>query len=167
MKKGSKRMTAGAVIAGGLILLAGLFSWLHQPGDFHALSADDVAASKMSKAVYHKESLGGSDAVRIEFVDVDLTKEQSDELLSRIGKQKFSVRSHMENIPGSVRAAVMFELPFNRELRIQYNGDQVYLTRTNAWGRVDRTAIEQDDLRRFFDEQLAGAFYGGNDPEGT
>lgn len=112
------------------------------------ISFDQISDTRMEKVVYDYETIPN-----IRFVDIPLSDDQIRKIVEWINSVPDSDVMKWSHVPSSISAGIVFRLKFNREIRIQYDLKNVYITRTDSWRKQTKYTIRQDDLKRFFDEQ--------------
>lgn len=119
------------------------------------ISVDQLDDTRMSKAVYSYEP-----TPNITFVDIELTDEQINNIIGWINAVPKSSIVELNQIPSNISAGIVFGLHSRKEIRVQYDLEKIYVTRTDVKNKQVKYAIVQDDLKAFFDEQLKGFYFG-------
>lgn len=81
----------------------------------------------MSKAVYTKEGTGAF----INWVDIKLKQDEVENIASWINSVPESEIIELNQIPSNISAGIVFRLKTDKEIRIQYDLEKIYITRTN------------------------------------
>lgn len=117
-----------------------------------------IASTEMSKAVYTKEGTGAF----INWVDIKLRQDEVENIANWINSVPDSEIIELNQIPSntSISAGVVFRLKSNKEIRIQYDLEKIYITRTDLKKSQVVYSINQGELKKFFDTQLKGFYFG-------
>lgn len=88
-----------------------------------------IASTEMSKAVYTKEGTGAF----INWVDIKLRKDEVENIANWINSVPDSEIIELNRIPSntSISSGIVFRLKTNKEIRIQYDLEKIYITRTD------------------------------------
>ncbi|OZB96185.1 hypothetical protein CJP46_09750 [Paenibacillus sp. XY044] len=121
-----------------------------------SISVNEIVSTEMSKVVYSRDT-----TPNINFVDIKLTNAQIRSIAEWINSVPDSSVIKMNQIPPNISAGIVFRLKANKEVRIQYDLEKIFITRTDV-KNAQMYSIEQEELKNFFDQQLKG-FYFGND----
>jgi len=118
----------------------------------------EISHVEMSKQVYSKA--GGVSYITSE--DIKLTEEEIENVVNWINSVSESEVMEMEQLPNntSISAGIIIGLKFNKEIRIQYDLEKTYITRTDIKGKRILYSIDQKELKSFFNEKLKGFYYG-------
>lgn len=117
-----------------------------------------IASTEMSKAVYTKEGTGAF----INWVDIKLRQDEVENIANWINSVPDSEIIELNQIPSntSISAGIVFRLKSNKEIRIQYDLEKIYITRTDLKKSQVVYSINQGELKKFFDTQLKGFYFG-------
>lgn len=117
-----------------------------------------IASTEMSKAVYTKEESGAF----INWVDIKLRQDEVENIANWINSVPESEIIELNQIPSnkSINAGIVFKLKTNKEIRIQYDLEKIYITRTDLKKSQVVYSINQEELKKFFDTQLKGFYFG-------
>ncbi|WP_379391529.1 hypothetical protein [Paenibacillus lentus] len=112
----------------------------------------------MSKAVYTKEGTGAI----VNWVDIKLRQDEVENIANWINSVPESEIIELNQIPSnkSISAGIVFRLKNNKEIRIQYDLEKIYITRTDQKNSQVVYSINQGELMNFFDTQLKGFYFG-------
>lgn len=147
-----------------LILLIGVvYFFLHDLNSFPSklskeIQIKQIVSTEMSKVKYTREGQMTS----INWIDVDLSQKDIHNIVNWINSVPDSDIIEIDQVPAntSISAGIVFRLKAKKEIRIQYDLEKIYITRTDIrTGQVLYT-INQEDLRDFFDKQLKGCYFG-------
>ncbi|MGC5771618.1 hypothetical protein [Paenibacillus pabuli] len=119
------------------------------------ISIHQIKSTQMTKAVYSYETIPN-----ITFVDIKLTDEQINKIVGWINSVAGSSIIELHQTPSNISAGIAFRLHSRRDITIQYDLEQIYITRTDLKNKETKYSIVQEDLKSFFDEQLKGFYYG-------
>jgi len=123
------------------------------------IDVEKISSTEMGRYVYSNQNGAGF----VEFEYIPLDTQQIDNIATWINEAPESAITMLDNMPSNISAGIVFKVKSNKEVRIQYNRDKVYVTRTDVNRQMLRYSIEQAELQNFFDEQLKGS-YLGEDP---
>ncbi len=117
-----------------------------------------IASTEMSKAVYTKEGTGAF----INWVDIKLRQDEVENIANWINSVPDSEIIELNQIPSntSISSGIVFRLKTNKEIRIQYDLEKIYITRTDLKKSQVVYSINQGELKNFFDTQLKGFYFG-------
>ncbi|MFD3258107.1 hypothetical protein ACE3MQ_05795 [Paenibacillus lentus] len=117
-----------------------------------------ILSSEMSKAVYTKEGTGAI----VNWVDIKLRQDEVENIANWINSVPESEIIELNQIPSnkSISAGIVFRLKNNKEIRIQYDLEKIYITRTDQKNSQVVYSINQGELMNFFDTQLKGFYFG-------
>lgn len=118
---------------------------------------ENISGTEMERAVYSYLPAGGA---HVRFEDIHLNPDQINEITGWLNTAPESAITMLDNMPSDISAGIVFKVKSNKEVRIQYNRDKVYVTRTDVNRQMLRYSIEQAELKNFFDEQLKGSYFG-------
>jgi len=147
-----------------LILLIGVvYFFLRDLNSFPSklskeIQIKQIVSTEMSKVKYTREGQMAS----INWIDVDLSQKDIHNIVNWINSVPDSDIIEIDQVPAntSISAGIVFRLKAKKEIRIQYDLEKIYITRTDIrTGQVLYT-INQEDLRDFFDKQLKGFYFG-------
>lgn len=112
----------------------------------------------MSKAVYTKEGSGAF----INWVDIKLRQDEVENIANWINSVPEPEIIELNQIPSnkSISAGIVFRLKTNKEIRIQYDLEKIYITRTDLKKSHVVYSINKEELKNFFDTQLKGFYFG-------
>lgn len=110
----------------------------------------------MSRAVYSKNDLGS----QINFEDIKLSQEQIENIISWLNNTPESAITIMEETPSNISAGIVIKLKSSKEIRIHYDLEKIYITRTDINMRMVKYSIEQEQLKGFLDVMLKGFYFG-------
>ncbi|WP_242615168.1 hypothetical protein [Paenibacillus solani] len=122
------------------------------------IQVKQISSTEMSKAQYTRK---GS-AAYIDWIRVELDQNDINNIVNWVNSVPDSDIIELKQIPSntSISAGIVFRLKTRKEIRIQYDLEKIYITRTNIrTGQVIYT-INQEDLKNFFDKQLKGFYFG-------
>ncbi len=120
------------------------------------VDVEKISSSEMGRSVYsHKNGAGF-----IEFEDIPLDQQQIKHITSWINEAPESAITMIDGVPSNISAGIVLKVKSNREVRIQYDLDKIYVTRTDMNRDGLRYSIEQAELKNFFDEKLEGFYFG-------
>lgn len=125
------------------------------------LEPENIKSSEMTKVMYTR----GDGGVKVYFTDVIL---QQDEL--RNITDWLNVESDHEEVPltsippGSVSFGIRLYLRPVGEVLIQYNRENVYITRTGIFNKEVRYIDDNLEFKQFFEKHLEGSFSGKEAP---
>lgn len=122
------------------------------------IQVKQISSTEMSKARYTRKGSGAY----IDWIDVELNQDEINNIVNWINSVPESDRVVLNQIPAntSISAGIVFKLKAGREIRIQYDLEKIYITRTDIWTRQMIYTIDQENLRDFFDQQLKGFYFG-------
>ncbi|WP_456290049.1 hypothetical protein M1D70_13000 [Paenibacillus sp. AK002] len=122
------------------------------------IQVKQISSTEMSKALYTRKGSGAY----IDWIDVELNQDEINNIVNWINSVPESDRVALKQIPAntSISAGIVFKLKPGREIRIQYDLEKIYITRTDIWTRQMIYTIDQENLRDFFDQQLKGFYFG-------
>lgn len=117
-----------------------------------------ISSTEMSKAVYTKEGTGAF----VNWVDIKLRQDEVENIANWINSVPESEIIELNQIPSnkSISAGIVFRLKNNKEIRIQYDLEKIYITRTDIKNSQVVYSINQGELMNFFDTQLKGFYFG-------
>lgn len=117
-----------------------------------------ILSTEMSKAVYTKEGTGAF----VNWVDIKLRQDEVENIANWINSVPKSEIIELNQIPSnkSISAGIVFRLKNNKEIRIQYDLEKIYITRTDIKNSQVVYSINQGELMNFFDTQLKGFYFG-------
>ncbi len=115
----------------------------------------DISNVQMSKVVYSRDTIPN-----IQFIDIELTEEQVENIVEWINTVPQSAINELNQIPSNISAGIVFQLKRNKEIRIQYDLEDIFISRTDVGRSQLKYSIIQDQLKLFFDEQLKGFYFG-------
>lgn len=117
-----------------------------------------ISSTEMSKARYTRKGSGAY----IDWIDVELNQDEINNIVNWINSVPDSDRIALKQIPSntSISAGIVFKLKAGKEIRIQYDLEKIYITKTDIWTRQMIYTIDQENLRDFFDQQLKGFYFG-------
>lgn len=117
-----------------------------------------ILSTEMSKAVYTKEGTGAF----VNWVDIKLRQDEVENIANWINSVPESEIIELNQIPSnkSISAGIVFRLKNNKEIRIQYDLEKIYITRTDIKNSPVVYSINQGELMNFFDTQLKGFYFG-------
>lgn len=117
-----------------------------------------ISSTEMSKAVYTREGFGAF----INWIDINLSQEEINNIATWINSVYESDITELDNIPSnkSISAGIVFRLKGNKEIRIQYDFEKIYITRTDIKNKQVIYSINQEELKNFFDKHLKGFYFG-------
>lgn len=149
-----------------LILVTGtLYFFLGDMGNYMSktklnkeILVHQISSTDMSKAQYTRKGSGAF----IDWIRVNLNQNEINNVVNWINSVSDSDIIELKQIPSntSISAGIVFRLKNRKEIRIQYDLEKIYITRTDIrTGQVVYT-INQDDLKSFFDKQLKGFYFG-------
>lgn len=116
---------------------------------------DQVRSTQMSKVVYSRVT-----SPNIKFIDIDLTEEQIREIADWINSVPNSSIDELNHTPLNISAGIVFRLKSNKEILIQYDLENIYITRTDIKRSQVMYSINEKNLKNFFNEQLKGFYFG-------
>ncbi|MEJ8302724.1 hypothetical protein [Saccharibacillus sacchari] len=122
------------------------------------VSTKQITNTEMGRSVYSQKN----GIAFIEFEDIPLDQQQINNIIGWINDAPESAITLMDDIPSNISAGIVFTVKPNKEVRIQYDLDQVYVTRTDVNRDGLRYSIEQEELKNFFDEKLQGFYFGAD-----
>lgn len=122
------------------------------------IQVKQISSTEMSKARYTRKGSGAY----IDWIDVELNQDEINNIVNWINSVPESDRVALNQIPAntSISAGIVFKLKTGKEIRIQYDLEKIYITRTDIWTRQMIYTIDQENLRDFFDQQLKGFYFG-------
>lgn len=122
------------------------------------IQVKQISSTEMSKARYTRKGSGAY----IDWIDVELNQDEINNIVNWINSVPDSDRIALNQIPSntSISAGIVFRLKTGREIRIQYDLEKIYITRTDIWTGQMIYTIDQENLRDFFDQQLKGFYFG-------
>lgn len=122
------------------------------------IQVKQISSTEMSKALYTRKGSGAY----IDWIDVELNQDEINNIVNWINSVPESDRVALNQIPAntSISAGIVFKLKAGKEIRIQYDLEKIYITRTDIWTRQMIYTIDQENLRDFFDQQLKGFYFG-------
>ena len=117
-----------------------------------------ITYTEMSKKVYSRT--GGIGYISTE--DIILTEEEIENIIYWIQSVSESEVTEMKQIPinTSISSGIIIGLKKNKEIRIQYDLENIYITRTDIKGKRILYSIDQKEFKRFFNEKLRGFYFG-------
>ncbi|OAB43718.1 hypothetical protein [Paenibacillus glacialis] len=118
------------------------------------ISTEQISSTQMSKVVYSHETIPN-----IKFIEVELTEEQIRNIADWINTVPTSSIKELNHIPSNISAGIVFRLKSKKEIRIQYDLEGIFITRTDIKSTQVMYSIYQDNLKHFFDEQLKGFYF--------
>ncbi|MDT8976616.1 hypothetical protein RQP50_10215 [Paenibacillus sp. chi10] len=142
-----------------IVLLGGIYLWFVDSDNVtKEIQIKQIASTEMSKAVYTKEGSGAF----INWVDIKLGQDEVENIANWINSVPESEIIELNQIPSnkSINAGIVFKLKINKEIRIQYDLEKIYITRTDLKKSHVVYAINQEELKNFFDTQLKGFYFG-------
>ncbi|MNI75322.1 hypothetical protein D3C73_1314620 [compost metagenome] len=122
------------------------------------IQIQQISSTKMSKAVYTKKGTGAF----INWVDINLGPDDIKNIANWINSVPESEIVELNQIPTntSISAGIVFRFKYNKEIRIQYDLEKIYITRTDIKYKPVVYSINQRELKQFFDTQLKGFYFG-------
>ncbi|WMT39685.1 hypothetical protein RE628_20105 [Paenibacillus sp. D2_2] len=123
------------------------------------IQAKKISSAEMSKVQYTSNGSGGA---YIDWIKVELNQNEINNIVDWINSASASDITELNQIPSntSISAGIVFRLNTRKEIRIQYDLENIYITRTDIrFGRVIYI-INQENLKDFFDKQLKGFYFG-------
>lgn len=122
------------------------------------IRTDRIKSTKMSKIQYSK--IG--DGAFIDWLDVHLNEVEIGNIAGWINSVSEADMTKLEHMPArtSISAGIVFNLRGRKEIRIQYDLERIYITRTDIKDRSVLYSIHQEELKAFFDNQLKGFYFG-------
>ncbi|WP_051507149.1 hypothetical protein [Saccharibacillus sacchari] len=120
------------------------------------VDVEKISSTEMGRYVYSNQNGAGF----VQFEDIPLDTQQIDNIATWINEAPESAITMLDTMPSDISAGIVFKVKSNKEVRIQYNRDKVYVTRTDVNRQMLRYSIEQAELKNFFDEQLKGSYFG-------
>lgn len=117
-----------------------------------------ISSTEMSKAVYTSVRGGAY----ISWEDINLSQDEINNITTWINSVSESEITELNQIPSniSISAGIVFRLKNNKEIRIQYDLEKIYITRTDIQNSRVIYSINQEKLKDFFDKQLKGFYFG-------
>ncbi|MCR8656701.1 hypothetical protein [Paenibacillus endoradicis] len=117
-----------------------------------------ISKTEMSKRVYSKT--GGIGYVSTE--EIILNEEEIKNIIYWINPVSESEVTELKQIPNntSISAGIIIGLEANKEIRIQYDLEKIYITRTDIKGKGILYTIDKKELKSFFNEKLKGFYFG-------
>jgi hypothetical protein len=122
------------------------------------IQVKQISSTEMSKALYTRNESGAF----IDWIEVKLNQDDINNIVNWINSVPDSDIIELKQIPSntSISTGIVFRLKNRKEIRIQYDLERIYITRTDIkTGQVIYT-ITQENLRDFFDKQLKGFYFG-------
>jgi hypothetical protein len=118
-----------------------------------------ISSTEMSKVQYTSNGLGGA---YIDWIKVELNQNEINNIVNWINSASDSDITELNQIPSntSISAGIVFRLKTSKEIRIQYDLENIYITRTDIRSGRVINIINQENLRNFFDDQLKGFYFG-------
>lgn len=138
-----------------IFLLGVIYLWFVDSNNVtKEIQIKHIASTEMSKAVYTKEGTGAF----INWVDIKLRQDEVENIANWINSVPESEIIELNQIPSnrSINAGIVFKLKTNKEIRIQYDLEKIYITRTDLKKSQVVYSINQEELKKFFDTQLKG-----------
>jgi len=126
------------------------------------INVNQISSTQMSKAVYSHVT-----SPNIKFIDVELTEKQIKDITEWINSVPSSSIRKLNHTPSNISAGIVFRLKWNKEIRIQYDLDNIFITRTDITRNQVMYSIIQEQLKNFFDEQLKGFYFGQDNLKGS
>jgi hypothetical protein len=122
------------------------------------IQTNQILNIEMEKKVY--TTAAGMGYISSE--NIMLADEEIDNIVSWVNSVSESDILVMNQMPKntSISTGIVLKLKFNKEIRIQYDLETIYITRTDIKGKRILYSIEQNDLKSFFDEKLQGFYFG-------
>lgn len=148
-----RRILVFVFVAGVIYLLL-----IHKLDLNKAISINQITSTEMSKAVYANEGKG----VQISFENVELSHEDVSQIVDWINATPESAKTRLkeDRFAPSIRVGVILKFKWNNEIRIQYDCEKIYITRTGVAGRELKYSMDQHELKNFLDEHLKGTYFG-------
>ncbi|MCQ4088403.1 hypothetical protein [Saccharibacillus sp. JS10] len=97
------------------------------------------------------------DQAQIYFIDVELQQEQIEAIVNWMNSTPAHAITIRDHTPSDIVAGIVFRLSSNKEVRIQYDSENIYVTRTDLKSEGVRYSIEQHQIKDFFDQQLSNS----------
>lgn len=122
------------------------------------IQVKQISSTEMSKAQYIRKGSGAF----IDWIRVELNQNEINNIVNWINSVPDSDIIELIQIPSntSISTGIVFRLKTRKEIRIQFDLEKIYITRTDIrTGQVIYT-INQEDLKNFFDKQLKGFYFG-------
>lgn len=122
------------------------------------IQVKQISSTEMCKAQYTRKG----PAAYIDWIRVELDQNEINNIVNWVNSVPDSDIIELKQIPSntSISAGIVFRLKTRKEIRIQYDLEKIYITRTNIrTGQVIYT-IKQEGLKNFFDKQLKGFYFG-------
>lgn len=120
------------------------------------ISVEDISSTQMSKAVYTRNGNGAT----VNFEDVELNQDDVNNIMSWINSTPDSEIIELNRIPSNISAGILIRLKSRKEIRIQYDLEKIFITRTDVKKKQVMYSINQGNLKNFFDKKLRGFYFG-------
>lgn len=114
------------------------------------ISVEDISSIHMSKAVYTRTGNGAT----VNFEDVELNQDDVINITSWINSTPESEIIELNRIPSNISAGILIRLKSRKEIRIQYDLENIFITRTDVKKKQVMYSINQGNLKNFFDKKL-------------
>lgn len=127
------------------------------------LEPENIRSFEMNKIMYSRADGG----LKIYFTDVILQQDELRNITDWLNiKSKFK-EEPISDIPGSVSSGIRLYLKPVGEVLIQYNRDNIYITRKGIFNNEVRYIDDNLEFKQFFDKHLEGSFIGLEELEET
>lgn len=122
------------------------------------IQVKQVAKTEMFKALYIRNESG----VFVDWIKVELSEVDINNIVNWINSVPDSDVIELNQMQSntSISTGIVFRLKDRNEIRIQYDLERIYITRTDV--RTDQViyTITQKNLKEFLDKQLKGFYFG-------
>ena len=127
------------------------------------LEPENIKSSEMTKVMYTR----GDGGVKMYFTDVILQRDELRNITDWLNVEQDLEEVPLSNIPGSISSGIRLYLKPVGEVLIQYNRENVYITRTGIFNKEVRYIDNNLEFKQFFDKHLEGSFLGLGETEET
>ncbi|AZK49129.1 hypothetical protein EIM92_18675 [Paenibacillus lentus] len=122
------------------------------------IQVKQVAKTEMFKALYIRNESG----VFVDWIKVELSEVDINNIVNWINSVPDSDVIELNQMQSNtnISTGIVFRLKDRNEIRIQYDLERIYITRTDV--RTDQViyTITQKNLKEFLDKQLKGFYFG-------
>ncbi|WP_223068424.1 hypothetical protein [Paenibacillus caui] len=153
-----------------MVALGSVFGWLKYKEDKNfmnelllhkPISKKDIKDTRAGKVIYKSM---GSGMAKAEHVEIDINEEEMNKLISWFNSVPVNSVHEVGSVEGSIIAGIVLDMRSGSEIRIQYNSNNIYVTRNDIKGKgiYIKYIIEHEYIRKFF-EDLTKEYYFGKD----
>ncbi|WP_211748614.1 hypothetical protein [Paenibacillus sp. Marseille-Q4541] len=144
------------VIAGILLIIL----WRSEHEALESVSShlkpENIKNFEMTKVMYTR----GDGGVKVYFTDVNLQQDEVRNITDWLNAASDLEKVPISSIPGSISSGIRLYLKPAGEVLIQYNRENIYITRTGVFNKEVRYIDNNVEFKQFFDKHLEGSFLG-------